>query len=62
MTEAHIEKAVNMLSDLKCDIKELGDSELALLISATGYRCQMLSVTQRNEYMGRLLHILKMRG
>uniref|UniRef100_A0A1I7VXB0 RAP domain-containing protein n=1 Tax=Loa loa TaxID=7209 RepID=A0A1I7VXB0_LOALO len=62
VTEAHLEKALHILNDPKCDIKKLVDSEITLLINATGCRCQMLSAAQRNEYTSRLLHILKMRG
>ncbi|OZC05077.1 hypothetical protein X798_07944 [Onchocerca flexuosa] len=62
VTETHLEKALHMLNDFKCNPKKLADSEIAVLISATGCRCQMLSAVQRNEYTNRLLHILKMRG
>ncbi|CAG9535781.1 unnamed protein product [Cercopithifilaria johnstoni] len=62
VTEAHLEKALNMLNDFKCNVKGLVDSEIAVLISATGCRCQMLSAAQRNEYTSRLLHVLKMKG
>uniref|UniRef100_A0A158Q792 Leucine-rich PPR motif-containing protein, mitochondrial n=1 Tax=Elaeophora elaphi TaxID=1147741 RepID=A0A158Q792_9BILA len=61
VTEAHLEKALNMLTDLKCNDK-LADSEIALLISSTGCRCQMLSASQRNEYTNRLLQAFKIRG
>uniref|UniRef100_A0AAF5RVH9 Leucine-rich PPR motif-containing protein, mitochondrial n=1 Tax=Wuchereria bancrofti TaxID=6293 RepID=A0AAF5RVH9_WUCBA len=62
VTEAHLEKALHILNDPKCSVKKLMDSEITILISATGCRCQMLSAAQRNEYTIRLLNILKIRG
>ncbi|KAM3717118.1 Leucine-rich PPR motif-containing protein [Dirofilaria immitis] len=62
VTEAHLDKALHILNDLKYSVKNLADSEIATLINATGCRCQMLSAVQRNEYTDRLLLILKMRG
>ncbi|KAK6108420.1 hypothetical protein QQG55_32025 [Brugia pahangi] len=62
VTEAHLEKALYILNDPKCNVKKLMDSEITILISATGCRCQMLSAAQRNEYTIRLLNILKLRG
>ncbi|VDO30021.1 unnamed protein product [Brugia timori] len=62
VTEAHLEKALYILNDPKCNVKKLMDSEITILISATGCRCQMLSAAQRNEYTIRLLNILKIRG
>uniref|UniRef100_A0A915PYG6 Uncharacterized protein n=1 Tax=Setaria digitata TaxID=48799 RepID=A0A915PYG6_9BILA len=62
VTEAHLENALHILNDLKCNVKQLVDSEINVLISATGRRCQMLSAVQRNKYTDRLLHIFKMRG